>query len=236
MFDIVSPDSTKKDNVYLIIHGFAGGTYEIKYLAERLGEKGLDTYTVSLAGHGGTKKDLTASSHVDWIRSAKNAIDKLTPTYKNISLIGFSLGGLISVHLASQPEISKVVFINTPVYFWNLKVIINDIVSGICNKQFEKIMYYQKSVAGVSIKSGADFLKILSKSKKMFKDVSKPSLILQCINDETVHYKSAKYIKEKIGNYANLHYYDGGCHQVFTVSAELRELVFDDIYKFLLPV
>ena len=225
----------RKENIYLLIHGFAGGTYEIEYLSKNLQEKGLDTYTVSLAGHGGTKKELTASSYVDWIRSAKKAIDDLSLQYKNINLIGFSLGGLISAHFASLPEISKVVFINTPIYFWNMKVIVNDIISGIRNRQYEKIIYYQKSFFGVSIKSGTDFLKILSKSKKMFKDISKPSLILQCINDESVHFKSAKYIKENIGEYANIRYYDGGRHQVFTAAVELRDLVFNDIYKFLAP-
>ena len=225
-------DHTKND-VFLIIHGFGGGTYEIEYLVKHLQEKGLDTYTVSLAGHGGTKKELTASSHVDWIQSAGKAIDELRLKYRNISLVGFSLGGLISVHFASLPEIRKIVFINTPIYFWNIKIILNDIISGVYHREYEKIVYYQKSVSGVSIKSSADFLRILSQSKRMFKDISKPSLILQCINDESVHYKSAEYIKEKIGNYADLHYYNGSCHQVFTVSVDLRDLVCDDIYKFL---
>ena len=218
----------------IIIHGFGGHTNEIEYLAAQLQLKGLETYTVSLAGHGGTKKDLTASSYTDWIASAKKTIDELTPEYQNINLIGFSMGGLISVHFASMPELQKMVFINTPIYYWNIKVILGDIIRDIRNKKFDNFNYYKESVISISVKSCIDFLKLLTKTKKMFKDVLKPSLILQCINDATVYYHSAEYIKKKIGSPANQKYYDGGCHQVFTYSPELRDLLCDDIFNFLI--
>jgi len=228
-------EQDKKEYVNLVIHGFGGDINEIDYLVKYLQAEGFDTYAVSLAGHGGTKKELTASSYVDWIESVKKEIEELTPKYKNINLIGFSLGGLICIHFASMPEINKVVFINTPIYFWNVKVIIKDIISDIRNKKTDKISYYQKSIFGVSLKSSIDFLKILRQTKKMFKDVLKPSLILQCIDDESVRFKSAEYIKKKIGRFANIHYYDGGCHQVFNVSIGLRDLICNDICKFLVP-
>ena len=223
----------KKDDVYVIIHGFGGGTNEIEYLAQYLRAKGLDVHTVSLAGHGGTKRELAGSSYPDWIRSVKNSIDEMTSKYQHINLIGFSLGGLLSAHFASIDSIKKVVFINTPIYLWNIKLILRDFINDIHGGKFSKIDYYRKSVSGVSIKSGIDFLIMLEKTKKMFAAVSKPSLIIQCKNDETAYYKSAAFIKEKIGGGANVLYYDGGCHQVFTAAVDLRDKVCDDIYEFL---
>ena len=143
------------------------------------------------------------------------------------------MGGLICAHFASLPEINKIVFINTPIYFWNLKIILSDVVTGILSRQFDKIVYYGKSVGTVSAKSGIDFLRLLAKSKQRLKEVQNRSLILQCMNDESVHFKSAKYIKKKIGANAELRYYDGGCHQLFTKSVELRDLACGDIYNFL---
>lgn len=223
-----------KENVYLVIHGFAGSTHEIEYLSEYLQLKGLDTHTVLIAGHGSTKKELKKYSYIDWINSVGEVIDELKQKYRHIILLGFSMGGLISVRFSSMPEISKIVFINTPIYFWNIKIILNDFINDIRYKKFDKIFYYKESIFGASIKSGMDFLKILSKSKKKFKGIQKQSLILQCINDESVHFKSAQYIKNAIGDYAKLQYYDGGCHQVFTKSIELRDLVCNDIYQFLM--
>ena len=223
----------KKDNVYVIIHGFGGSTNEIEYLAEYLQAKGLDIHTVSLAGHGGTKRELTGSSYTDWLKSVKNSIDELTAKYQSINLIGFSLGGLLSAHFASLDCVKRVVFINTPIYLWNINLILRDFINDIHAGRSNKIDYYRKSISSVSIKSGIDFLVILEKTKKIFASVSKPSLILQCKNDETAYYKSAVFIKEKIGISANMLYYDGGCHQVFTAAVDLRDKVCVDIYKFL---
>lgn len=223
-----------KENVYLLIHGFAGNTDEIEYLNQFLLGKGLDTRTVLLAGHGGTRKALRASSYVDWIKSVETVVDELTRTYNYINLLGFSMGGLISVNLASRPEIRRIVFINTPIYIWNVKVLLSDIIGEVRVGKHDKINHYTESAFKVSFKTGVDFLKILSQSKGKFNDMHKQSLIIQCRNDSSAHFKSAGYIKEKIGDPAELLYYDGGCHQVFTMSVELRDLVCGDIYRFLM--
>jgi len=226
-------EQQKKDNVYVIIHGFGGSTDEIEYLAQYLQVKGLDTHMVSLAGHGGTKRELAGSSYPDWIKSVKNSIDELAVKYQNISLIGFSMGGLLSAHFASLDCVKRVVFINTPIYVWNIRLIIRGFIKDIHGGKFNKINSYRKSVSRISIKSGIDFLRILRKTKRMFAAVSKPSLILQCKNDETVYYKSAGFIKNKIGHFANVQYYDGGCHLVFNAADDIRDKVCDDIFEFL---
>ncbi len=227
-------EQSNKESAYLIIHGFAGSTREIEYLENYLCKRGLNTHTFLLAGHGGTKKDLSSTSCINWIDSAVKVVEKLSLTYKKINIIGFSMGGLICVHLASLPKIGKIVFINTPIYFWNIKVILNGIVDDIRKKQTKNISYYKRSVSGVSIKSCIDFLNILSKSKKILKNVQNISLILQCKNDESVHFKSAEYLKRGLGGKTELCYYNGGCHQVFLKSAELRDSVCEKIYRFLI--
>ena len=215
------------------MHGFNGRPDDIWYLAEYLRKKGLDTRTVMLDGHGGTKKELHKSSHTSWISSVEPVIGELAREYARVNLLGFSMGGLLSVCLASLPGVDKVVLINTPIYFWNIKIILSDVASGIFSGHFEKIAYYTTSVRTVSIKSGIDFLRILAKAKQKLKNMQNHSLIIQCRNDETVHFKSAEYLKKKIGNRAELRHYEGGCHQVFTECAELRDSVCGDIYKFL---
>jgi len=221
-----------KENVYLLVHGFNGSPDELEYLNNYLKNKGLDTRTVLLAGHGSNKKALQKSSHTSWIGSVETVLSELAQEYKHITLIGFSMGGLICVNLASQPAIDKIVLINTPIYFWNFKIILSDIAKGIYSRKFEKIAYYKKSVFGVPAKSGIDFLWILAKAKQRLKDIKKPALILQCKNDESVHFKSAKYIKNKIGGFAELRYYNGGSHQVFD-SVKLRDLACEDTYVFI---
>ena len=219
-------------NICVIIHGFGGTTKEVQYLCDFLSTRGIVTHTVSLAGHGGTKKDLSATSHLEWIQSAEKAVAKLAP--QKVDLIGFSMGGLICAHLAGASHVDKLVFVNTPIYFWNIKVILSDIIGGIFRRQFERIAYYTKSVSRVSIKSSLDFLRILSSSKKKFAHICKPSLVIQSKNDETVWPSSAEYIRRKIGKPTRLKYYGGGHHQLFSdMAAEFRDPACEDIYRFL---
>ena len=221
-----------KDYVFLIVHGFGGDISEIDYLYQFLLENGLNADTVLLSGHGKSKKDLRKSTPEDWINSVEEKINLLALQYENIVLIGFSAGGLICTHFTHIKHIKKIVFINTPVYFWNIRVISKDIFASLKEKNFEQIKYYRNSLLGTSLKSGVDFLKLLYSSKKLFIKIKTPLLILQCKNDESVRHRSAEYINNRAKS-SKVILYDGGCHQIFSKSPELRDRVCCDIYRFL---
>ena len=153
-----------KENAYLIIHGFNGKPDDIKYLDEYLQGKGLYSRTVLLDGHGSTKKALKNSSHISWLGSVKSVICELAREYRYVNLIGFSMGGLISICFAPLLEVRRIVLINTPIYFWNIKIILSNIMNGICSRNHEKLAYYKQSVFTVSMKSSVDFLRILAKA------------------------------------------------------------------------
>jgi len=226
--------------INIIIHGFGGNPGELAYLTDFIRTKGLNTHVVTLAGHGGTRKQLAATNHEDWIQSVKIEIKKLMDSYDKINLVGFSMGGLIAVNMVSifgKDKIGKVVFINTPIYFWNLKIIAKDVLGNIAGRRKGKISYYVNAASKTGIKSGINFLKIRSQTKRLLKnakgDYMPVSLILQCTHDESVRYKSAKYLKAKLGPSAHLKCYEGGCHQVFARTLHLRDIVCDDICNFI---
>lgn len=222
-----------KETAYLVVHGFAGSPEEIEYLVAYLRAEGFDAHTVLLRGHGGTKRDLARSNHEDWIASVREAADALKKEYRRIVFLGFSMGGLICLHFADAPETDGLVLVNTPIYFWNLRIIAGDVLGAVLKGRPERWAYYKESVRGVSLKSGIDFLKILSASKRAMGTVGKPTLVAQCMDDESAHHKSARYIKEKLGPQARERYYDGGRHQVFGEPSEIRERLCEDICRFL---
>ena len=217
----------------IIIHGFGGTTAEVQYLNDFLAGRGLNTRLVVLAGHGGTKSDLHKTSHIDWLKSAYVEVAKLKKEYGEINLIGFSMGGLIAANIAERLKVRNLVFINTPIYFWNVGLIIKNILSDLRDRKRENIDYFRKSVFNVSFKSSIEFLRILFKTKRRLHYIRTKSLILQCREDETVRHKSAQYIKRKLGKNARLTLYEGGCHQIFTKSPILRDAVCADIYNFI---
>jgi len=222
-----------QDEINVIIHGFTGNKEDVEYLREYLDTRGLATHCVALAGHGGTKQELSKSSHKDWISSAQAEVAELTKTYTKVNLIGFSMGGLIGINLCTKFDTGKVVLVNTPIYFLNVQATARRIISDILSGGRENIDFYRKNAAKVSPKSSIDFIKIVLQSIKVLERADHKCIILQCINDEIIHYKSANYLKNKLGENALLRYYEGGQHKIFMVEESLRDDMCEDIYLFL---
>jgi carboxylesterase len=102
----------------LCLHGFTGTPFEIRPLAEALGRAGCTVEAPMTAGHGGTLADLASSSWTDWLRSAEAAMERLRARVGGapIAICGFSMGGLLALHLARlYPErISALVLMGVP--------------------------------------------------------------------------------------------------------------------------
>jgi len=220
------------NRAYIIIHGFGGGLNEIEYLKEYLFKHDISAQSVLLAGHGSTKKELSKSTYMDWIQSGDRALVKVKNEYDSVALIGFSMGGLVCTYLENQHKVDRLVLINTPVYFWNIKVIFKSLFYDIKHRRCDNISYYKKAVFGTPIRSCIQFLRMLTKSKKLFQNIACPTLIIQCLNDESVKPKSAAFIESKIKSDVTLKYYKGGCHQVFSKTNDCRKNICYDILCF----
>lgn len=221
------------NRAYIIIHGFGGGLEEIEYLNQYLSVSDISARCVLLAGHGKTRKELGKSTYKDWLRSAQQALIKAKKERDSVVLIGFSMGGLICAYLEAKYKVDGLVLVNTPIYFWNVKLIAKSILNDIKRSRCDNITYYKKAVLGIPLRACFQFLRLLAKSKKLWSSVACPTLIVQCRDDESVRPKSAEFIKSKIKSKATLKYYQGGCHQVFFKENNCRENVCKDILNFL---
>ncbi|MCL2387339.1 MAG: alpha/beta fold hydrolase [Defluviitaleaceae bacterium] len=222
-----------ENEINVLIHGFAGTVDEILYLKDFLDKKGINTYALKLSGHDGTKKGLHKSSHKDWVKSAEEEVAKLCESYEKVNLIGFSMGGLICIGLSRIFKVNKLVLINAPVYIWNFKIIARRVFGDLFGGGMENISYYWYNIFRVSLKSCVSFLRLLRKSNKTLETGQADTIILQCMDDELVHYKSAQYLKNKLGEKAILRYYEGGRHQIFVVAPELMDIFCDEIFGFI---
>ncbi len=83
----------------LIIHGFAGGTYDQERLANYLERHAkLDVYSFTLPGH--EKRTFKTAKYQEWIKASEEMIDSLIKDgYRSIYLIGHSMGGVIATFL-----------------------------------------------------------------------------------------------------------------------------------------
>ena len=92
----------------LLIHGFAGGAYDYGNLPNDLEfVNNYKVFTYTLPGHD--KAIINKVTKDDWIKMSEMQIEKIIKHgYKEIYVIGYSMGGVIAAYLASKyKEVKK---------------------------------------------------------------------------------------------------------------------------------
>lgn len=92
------------DQVPLVfmVHGFRGHPAEFDPLVSFLENIGLATHRVCLPQHGDAPGDVAYTSWEEMLYQCELDLDKCKKHYKNIHLVGFSLGGALSLMLAQR--------------------------------------------------------------------------------------------------------------------------------------
>ncbi|EOH98722.1 hypothetical protein UAW_01318 [Enterococcus haemoperoxidus ATCC BAA-382] len=221
----------------MIIHGFGGNEKEILYLHEYLKQNNLDSFWIQLTGHDGNKQNFSKATSDQWLADVKRKLDELEQQYTYITCIGFSMGGLLTIQASERASVDQLILCSTPIYLYNVNVIMQDIAGGIFFKKQEKLDYYFSSAKTASIRSCFQFLSLLQKTKKKLKNetqstTNKRMLILQNRQDETTYYKSAYYLAKASKAQVSLKIYENGRHQLFL--GENKNIAVEDIKKFIL--
>ena len=116
-FDLVGDD----DVGVVLIHGFTGSPYEVRYLGEQLARNGFTVRAPLLPGHGTTLEDLDATPWTAWTEHVEREIDKLRLRCRRVALVGQSLGGLLALHAAShRRDVAAVASLAAPLWLEGL--------------------------------------------------------------------------------------------------------------------
>lgn len=97
-FDLVGEDELG----VVLLHGFTGTPYEVRYLGEQLHVAGYTVRAPRLPGHGTSLEDLDRTTWEDWTGAVERAVDDLGRRCSRVALVGQSLGGLLSLYVASK--------------------------------------------------------------------------------------------------------------------------------------
>lgn len=151
---------TQRNTKFLLIHGFGGGVYEVKPLAEHLTNIGFEVVYPLLKGHCATKKDMQTVTCENWIDSVEKELLTLKKTGDDIILIGFSMGGLIAFNLACKHDFKAIITINAPIYYWNLSQVFLNITEDLRNKKFNHCKRYLVETGNFPMNSLIQFLKL----------------------------------------------------------------------------
>jgi len=100
----------------LLIHGLTGSPVEMQPMGKYLAQRGLTVLGVQLAGHGRTPEAMAKTGWRDWVASAREGLERLCAGREQVYVVGYSAGGVITLHLASRFSMAGAVLLATPVY------------------------------------------------------------------------------------------------------------------------
>ena len=217
----------------LIIHGFAGGTYDEENLANYLElNRNFDVYQFTLPGH---IRNISKVTYQDWINYSEEKLNYLINNgYNNIYLIGHSMGGVIATYLATKyKQVTKLV-LAAPA-FQSLGYIEHnlDIKKSIIDTPKLIKTYGKEEVIARVLKMSPSAIKEFMTLVKEYYDYPKELrckvLIIQGDNDNLVPITSSSYVYNSAKGKKTLVYVKGLTHDVFRSKrdSEIFKLVKD---------
>ncbi len=214
----------------LIIHGFAGGTYDEEKLANYLElNRNFDVFQFTLPGHN---RNLSKANYMDWINYSEDMLKWLiAKRYYNIYLIGHSMGGVIATYLASKYKEVKKLVLAAP-SFQYLSVVKDNLNITKSIKMTPKVIetYGKDEVIARFLKLNIGTLKQFADLVKHYYDYPKfvtcPILIIQGKNDNLVPLTSSEYVYNSVkSNVKKLVYVNGLTHDVFKDNKQIYYIV-----------
>lgn len=189
-----------------MIHGFTGGPYEVKPLAQYLQKKTDWIVKVPvLPGHG-EQLQLEDVTYDIWIETAEKKIQTMMEVCDEVYVIGFSMGGMIAAYLAANYDVDRLVLLATArkyISFKRLSRYIGQLIGeGFKGTLDDNKLYshYRSKIKMVPFRANIEFMKLVNETRRHLEDVESPVLIAQGKQDMIVPASAATYLDKEIGS------------------------------------
>ncbi|WJY27166.1 MULTISPECIES: alpha/beta hydrolase [Sporosarcina] len=205
----------------IVLHGFTGGSFEVRPLLRLLREKTDWIVSVPvLPGHeiGGRLADVTAEA---WLMEAEIEYRKLAKQTDRIAVIGFSMGGLIALYLALRYPIARLVLLSAAAKYIAPRLLMEDaavILAQPVLRRFPPNTFYhlyQYKLRHTPVRAAFQFTRIVRQVAPYYSSVTAPVCIVQGKEDGIVPSSSAELLYEAIGSEEkHLIYSETGKHHI----------------------
>lgn len=224
----------------LLVHGFTGTPAEMFLLGKHLNKQGYTVLAPRLCGHGTNLAEMATTDWVNWYHSVCDGYYLLKSICEEIDVVGLSMGGILSLKLAMEYEVNRVVTLSAPIHIVNRGVELLPPIEECAGKYVPKkrrkfsdmaqqycITYDRTPIACVHY-----LLRIIKLVSEQVGELKNPLLVVQSTNDHTVISDSANFIYDNAGSEKKeLLWLEESGHLV-TLDKE-REKVFEKIVNFL---
>lgn len=195
----------------LLLHGFTGTPYEMKYLGKRLYGEGYSVYIPRYPGHGTSLREMARTSFAQWHAAAREAFLELRSLRPEVYIAGLSMGGIFTVLLAAEFGVKKIALLATPCTLKEKIIYITPFLGlfkriwwqadpgkGLLSEKAraEHVCYDQ----GVPVRQSWQLFRAIGKAMRSLPRVTADALLVQSSLDPVIPAHSMDYIYGRIGS------------------------------------
>ena len=232
------------EKCFLLIHGYTGSPYEMMYIAEGINRNlGWTVRVPRLPGHSTFTEDFLETTRRDWKRRVFDEFLDMKSCCEEIVVGGLSMGGILSVILASKFNIERVVlyapaFLTAFQKYIPLTMVLStflrktkkknppkeeeDPVKRRLREEYWVYNFYKQSW---------EFFKLQFEGRKKLPEFSGEALVVVSKSDRTVPINVKDYLDKNMGGRKKFVILEKSQH-VLTVDIE-KEKVLEETLKFL---
>lgn len=226
------------ERAVLLLHGYTGAPSEMRLLGEYLNNKGFTVKCVLLPGHGTTPEDLNETTTDDWYAEAERACCELLSSHSKVMVAGLSMGGLLTIRIASQLPIDRAAILAAPIYLQDKRVPLFPILKYFIKylpkqkRNYHEAAKYNVAYDKMPTKPIGSILQMIKTAKAEYiPKIEIPCLIMQSRIEHTVAPKSAQYIYDNIKSKIKKLVWFEHCGHILTLDNE-REKIFELVGEF----
>lgn len=187
----------------LLIHGFTGSAGHMRLIGEGLHAQGFTVLGINLPGHAVSVEAMGQTGWQDWLEASKQAVVSLKKECEQVSVAGLSMGGVLTLILAEQMELTAAIPISAPMAVQNRLMPFARFAAPFIKKVQWKgdpsrakqlDARYDYGYDGFPTRCAADLAKLIKIARKNLHAVTCPLLAVQSHADETISADSAEVI------------------------------------------
>ena len=190
----------------LLTHGFTGSPSEMRLLGQCLQARGFTVLAPRLSGHGSTVAEMAQTAWPHWYAAVEDGYHLLSGLCDEIYPVGLSMGGLLSLKLASEYKVNKIAVLSTPIHIADKRLSLLPLYSkfrGFVPKRRKRMNIdpiYSVCYNAIPLKSLNSLLQLIKTMEEVLPRITVPALIMQSKAEHTVVPDSAQYIYDRLPN------------------------------------
>jgi carboxylesterase len=179
----------------------------MRWMGEFLNKQGYTCLGIRLGGHATHPEDMVRSRWTDWVASVEDGYQFLHSINQNIVLIGLSMGGVLSLLMATRLELKGVVAMSTPAHLpreypiWFIEMISRLVPYRRKSKGppgstwFDKAAYKEHIAYPMNpVRSTAELKKLILQMRAALRNVTVPVLLIHSKDERYILWQNAEEI------------------------------------------